>query len=71
MEKAINILTKNGFQIQEQLDNTVVVNKPGIKLVVEQESKNEYFVSMYEFHNGYTNEDYYPGQTLEDLKCFE
>ena len=71
MKKVINILTKNGFQVQEQLDNTVVVNKPGIKLVVEQESKNEYFVSMYEFHNGYRNEDYYPGQTLEDLKCFE
>jgi len=70
MKKAINILTKNGFQVQDQLDNTVVVNKPGLRLVVEQEGNDEYFVSMYEFHNGYTTEDYLPGQTLEDLKEF-
>lgn len=70
MKKAINILTKNGFKVVEQLDNTVVVNKPGIELVVEQESKNEYFVSMYEFHNGYTTEDYFDCE-LEDLKDFE
>ena len=71
MKKVINILTKNGFKVQEQLDTTVVVNKPGLKLVVEQEGKDDYFVSMYEFHNGYATQDYYPGQSLEDLKDFE
>ena len=71
MKNVINILKKNGFELQEQTDNTVVVNKPGLKLIVEQEGKNDYFVSMYEFHNGYTNEDYLPGQTIEDIKDFE
>jgi len=69
MKKAINILTKNGFKVVEQFENTVEVAKPGCTLVITKEEE-DYFVSMYEFHNGYTTEDYFDCE-LEDLQDFE
>ena len=69
MQKAINILSKNGFKVVEQFENTVKVEKPGCTLVIIKE-EDDYLVSMYEFHNGYTTEDYFDCE-LEDLKDFE
>ena len=69
MQKAINILSKNGFKVVEQFENTVKVEKTGCKLVIIKE-EDDYLVSMYEFHNGYTTEDYFDCE-LEDLKDFE
>ena len=70
MKKAINILTKNGFQVSEQWEDGAQFNKPGIKLVVNKDDSGWYTVSQYEFHNGYTTEDYFDCE-LEDLKDFE
>ena len=70
MKKAINILSKNGFKVVEQFENTVKVEKPSCKLVITKEGEDDYLVSMYEFHNGYTTEDYFECE-LEDLKDFE
>ena len=69
MKKAINILTKNGFQVSEQWEDGAEFNKAGCKLVVNKVG-NDYEVAMYEFHHGYTTDDHFDCE-LDDLKDFE